>query len=149
MTSFKDLSEQSEIVYGVKKVGANLPLFHESPVISKMYQYMDSHPSSFVSGEKEGIKRVKTSKYAFITESTFNEYVINRDCDLTVIDDKQKNFKFELVMIRFYRIGIGIESKCMKIISILWNRNRIEIEVSKRNWNRNRIEIMRSQRNWN
>jgi hypothetical protein len=95
MTSFKDLSEQSEIVYGVKKVGANLPLFHESPVISKMYQYMDSHPSSFVSGEKEGIKRVKTSKYAFITESTFNEYIIDRDCDLTVIDDKQKNFKFE------------------------------------------------------
>ena len=95
ITSFKDLSEQSEIAYGVKKVGANLPLFHNSSVVTKMFNYMDANPSTFVSGEKEGIRRVKTSKYAFITESPFNEYIVNRDCDLTAIDDNRRHFQFE------------------------------------------------------
>jgi len=52
-------------------------------------------------------------------------------------------------MIRFHRIGIGIESKCMKIISILWNRNRIEMKILKRNRNRNRIEMKILKRNRN
>jgi hypothetical protein len=95
MKSFKDLSEQSVIAYGVKKTGANLPLFHDSPVVTKMYNYMDANPNTFVRGEKEAIQRVKSNRYAFITEGPFNEYVINRDCDLTAVDDKQKNFQFE------------------------------------------------------
>jgi hypothetical protein len=95
LSSFRELSEQTDVAYGVKKYGANLPLFHDSPVVTKMYNYMDANPSVFAKGEKEGIKRVKTQKYAFITEGPFNEYVMNRDCDLTVIDDKQKNFQFE------------------------------------------------------
>ena len=95
MTTFKDLADQSEVAYGVKKYGANLPLFHDGPVVTKMFNYMDANPSTFVKGEKEAVNRVKTSKYAFITEAPFNEYIVNRDCELTVIDDKQKNFQFE------------------------------------------------------
>lgn len=93
--TFKDLSEQTAIPYGVKKHGSNLPLFHDSPVVAKMYSFMDTHPSVFVEGEREGLHRVKTERYAFITESPFVEYVVQRDCDLVAIDDRRKHFEFE------------------------------------------------------
>ncbi|XP_027203745.2 glutamate receptor ionotropic, kainate glr-3-like [Dermatophagoides pteronyssinus] len=93
--TFKELSEQTDIRYGVKKHGANLPLFHDSPTVAKMYSYMDTHPSVFVDGESEGLKRVKQERYAFITESPFVEYIVERDCDLVAIDDRRRNFQFE------------------------------------------------------
>ncbi|KAI2811080.1 hypothetical protein RDWZM_002109 [Blomia tropicalis] len=102
--SFKDLSEQTELKYGVKKVGANLPLFHNSPVVAKMYSFMDTHPSVFVSGEREGVEKVKREKYAFIAESPFVEYVVQRDCSLAAIDDRRKNFQFE------YAIAVPLNS---------------------------------------
>jgi hypothetical protein len=111
INTFEDLIQQTDIPYGVKKLGANLPLFTDDPLVSKMYAYLDSHPSSLVNGEKEGVKRVKTSKYAFITESPFNEYVANRDCDLTVIDDNRQHFKYE------YAIALQIGSKYHNLMS--------------------------------
>lgn len=93
--NFKDLSEQTSLAYGVKKIGANLPLFHNSPVVARMYSYMDTHPSVFVDGEREGVEKVKRERYAFIGESPFVEYVVNRDCTLAAIDDRRKHFQFE------------------------------------------------------
>ncbi|CAG2174718.1 unnamed protein product, partial [Oppiella nova] len=96
ISSFEDLSQQTALDFGVKKFGANLPLIHSSDVISKMYNYWDNSPNSYVFGtDEEGVKRVKASDYVFITEHPFNEYVVNRDCDLTVIPDKDRHFEFE------------------------------------------------------
>lgn len=97
--TFKDLSEQTTIRYGVKKHGANLPLFHDSPTVAKMYSYMDTHPSVFVDGEREGLQRVKHERYAFISESPFVEYIVQRDCDLVAIDDRRRNFQFEYAIV--------------------------------------------------
>ncbi len=40
--------------------------------------------SVFVNSTKEGIERVKNDKkgYAYLLESTMNEYIAQRDCDL-------------------------------------------------------------------
>lgn len=97
--SFKDLSEQTELRYGVKRTGANLPLFHDSAVVKRMYSFMDTHPSVFVSGEREGLAKVRNEKYAFIVESPFAEYVVQRDCALLAIDDRRKNFQFEYAIL--------------------------------------------------
>lgn len=129
--NFKDLSEQTSISYGVKKHGANLPLFHDSPVVAKMYSYIDTHPSVFVEGEREGLLKVKREKYAFITESTFAEYVVQRDCDLLAIDDRRKHFQFE------YAIAVAknspLKDRFSKAIRQLRQSGRIK-ELKQKYW---------------
>ena len=39
-------------------------------------------PSNFVNSTKDGIERVIQGNYAYLLESTMNEYVAQRKCDL-------------------------------------------------------------------
>ena len=130
--NFKELSEQTSIKYGVKKYGANLPLFHNSPVVAKMYSFMDTHPSVFVEGEKEGVQKVKRERYAFIAESPFVEYVAQRDCDLVAIDDKRKHFQFE------YAIAVprnsSLKNRFSKALRELRHSGRL-LELKNKYWN--------------
>lgn len=44
---------------------------------------MDStKPSVFVNSTKEGIERVMKGNYAYLLESTMNEYITERNCEL-------------------------------------------------------------------
>lgn len=49
-----------------------------------MWNFMESNksPSVFVNSTKEGIQRVKEGKYAYLLESTMNEYITQRHCTL-------------------------------------------------------------------
>lgn len=52
----------------------------------RMWNYMNSkQPSVFVKSTEEGIARVLNSKYAFLMESTMNEYYRSLNCNLTQI----------------------------------------------------------------
>ncbi len=52
----------------------------------RMWNYMYSkQPSVFVKSTEEGIARVLNSKYAFLLESTMNEYHRRLNCNLTQI----------------------------------------------------------------
>lgn len=52
----------------------------------RMWNYMNSkQPSVFVKSTEEGIARVLNSKYAFLMESTMNEYHRGLNCNLTKI----------------------------------------------------------------
>ena len=52
----------------------------------RMWNYMNSkQPSVFVKSTEEGIARVVNSKYAFLMESTMNEYHRGLNCNLTQI----------------------------------------------------------------
>lgn len=52
----------------------------------RMWNYMYSkQPSVFVKSTEEGIARVLNSKYAFLLESTMNEYYRRLNCNLTQI----------------------------------------------------------------
>jgi hypothetical protein len=53
--------------------------------IVKYYYLFFSNPDVLVKSAKEGVERVKKGGYAYILESTSNEYVRERDCDLIQI----------------------------------------------------------------
>jgi len=51
-----------------------------------MWNFMHSKmPGVFVKSTEEGIARVLNSNYAYLLESTMNEYYRQRDCNLTQI----------------------------------------------------------------
>ncbi len=51
-----------------------------------MWNFMHSkQPSVFVKSTEEGIARVLNSNYAYLLESTMNEYYRQRNCNLTQI----------------------------------------------------------------
>lgn len=129
--NFKDLSEQTAIAYGVKRFGANLPLFHDSPTVAKMYSFMDTHPSVFVADEKEGVEKVKRDRYAFIAESTFVEYIVQRDCSLAAIDDRRKHFQFEYAIA--VKAGSPLKARFSKALWKLKKSGRIQ-ELKEKYW---------------
>ncbi|KAG5270264.1 hypothetical protein AALO_G00190660 [Alosa alosa] len=85
--SAEDLAKQTEIAYGTLDAGSTKEFFRRSKiaVFEKMWSYMKSaDPSVFVKTTDEGVMRVRKSKgkYAYLLESTMNEYIEQRrPCD--------------------------------------------------------------------
>ncbi|XP_032400991.1 glutamate receptor 4a isoform X1 [Xiphophorus hellerii] len=85
--SAEDLAKQTEIAYGTLDSGSTKEFFRRSKiaVYEKMWSYMKSaEPSVFTRTTAEGVARVRKSKgkYAFLLESTMNEYTEQRKpCD--------------------------------------------------------------------
>ncbi|XP_054889929.1 glutamate receptor 1a isoform X2 [Poeciliopsis prolifica] len=85
--SAEDLAKQTEIAYGTLDAGSTKEFFKRSKiaVFEKMWSYMKSaDPSVFVKTTDEGVMRVRKSKgkYAYLLESTMNEYIEQRKpCD--------------------------------------------------------------------
>ncbi|KAI4886834.1 hypothetical protein NFI96_018401 [Prochilodus magdalenae] len=85
--SAEDLAKQTEIAYGTLDSGSTKEFFRRSKiaVYEKMWGYMKSaEPTVFTKTTAEGVARVRKSKgkYAFLLESTMNEYTEQRKpCD--------------------------------------------------------------------
>ncbi|XP_075458256.1 glutamate receptor 1 isoform X4 [Ascaphus truei] len=85
--SADDLAKQTEIAYGTLDGGSTKDFFKRSKiaVFEKMWTYMRSaEPSVFVKTTEDGMNRVRKSKgkYAYLLESTMNEYIEQRKpCD--------------------------------------------------------------------
>ncbi|XP_005482628.1 glutamate receptor 4 isoform X3 [Molothrus aeneus] len=85
--SAEDLAKQTEIAYGTLDSGSTKEFFRRSKiaVYEKMWTYMKSaEPSVFTRTTAEGVARVRKSKgkFAFLLESTMNEYIEQRKpCD--------------------------------------------------------------------
>ncbi|CAF0851429.1 unnamed protein product [Adineta ricciae] len=84
--SVEDLARQTEIKYGVLRGGATQHFFDKSDVktYQRMWAYMQQSDDVLVSSNEEGINKVRKSKgkYAFLLESTKNEYTNERaPCD--------------------------------------------------------------------
>uniref|UniRef100_A0AAX7V1G0 Glutamate receptor n=1 Tax=Astatotilapia calliptera TaxID=8154 RepID=A0AAX7V1G0_ASTCA len=85
--SAEDLAKQTEIAYGTLDSGSTKEFFRRSKIalFDKMWQYMKiAEPSVFVKKTSEGVQRVRKSKgkYAYLLESTMNEYIEQRKpCD--------------------------------------------------------------------
>ncbi|ELU11963.1 hypothetical protein CAPTEDRAFT_183778 [Capitella teleta] len=80
-----DLSKQTEIKYGSVYGGSTMTFFKSSKIqtYQRMWNYMASaKPSVFVNSTKEGIERVMKGNYAYLLESTMNEYITERNCEL-------------------------------------------------------------------
>nr|XP_057942112.1 glutamate receptor 1-like isoform X2 [Doryrhamphus excisus] len=85
--SAEDLAKQTEIAYGTLDGGSTKEFFRRSKiaVFEKMWSYMrGADPSVFVKNTNEGVSRVRKSKgkYAYLLESSMNEYIEQRKpCD--------------------------------------------------------------------
>uniref|UniRef100_A0A8C5FBI5 Glutamate receptor n=1 Tax=Gadus morhua TaxID=8049 RepID=A0A8C5FBI5_GADMO len=85
--SAEDLAKQTEIAYGTLEGGSTKEFFRRSKiaVFEKMWSFMKSaDPSVFVKSTNEGMTRVRKSKgkYAYLLESSMNEYIEQRKpCD--------------------------------------------------------------------
>ncbi|XP_040568809.1 glutamate receptor 1 [Lepeophtheirus salmonis] len=84
--SADDLAKQTEIEYGSLLGGSTASFFQNSKisVYARMWEFMSSHPHVMTNSTREGIQRVRESKgkYAFLIESTYNEYTNERrPCD--------------------------------------------------------------------
>ncbi|PAA88453.1 hypothetical protein BOX15_Mlig000674g1 [Macrostomum lignano] len=88
--SVEALASQSKVKFGCPVGGAMYNFFKNSKitVYRRMWDSMVSWSAkneSFVGKTSEGIGRVREGGYAYILESTFNQYYRERDCELTQI----------------------------------------------------------------
>ncbi|KTG43727.1 hypothetical protein cypCar_00044615 [Cyprinus carpio] len=104
-----DLADQTNIQYGTIHGGSTMTFFMNSryQTYQRMWNYMYSkQPSVFVKSTEEGIARVLNSKYAFLLESTMNEYHRSLNCNLTQIGGLLDTKGYGIGM----PLGLGMEN---------------------------------------
>ncbi|CAK6966293.1 glutamate receptor ionotropic%2C kainate 5 isoform X2 [Scomber scombrus] len=126
-----DLADQTNIAYGTIHGGSTMTFFMNSryQTYQRMWNYMNSkQPSVFVKSTEEGIARVVNSKYAFLMESTMNEYHRGLNCNLTQIGG--------LLDTKGYGIGMPFGSPFRDEITlaILQLQENNRLEILKRRW---------------
>ncbi|XP_051812348.1 LOW QUALITY PROTEIN: glutamate receptor ionotropic, kainate 5 [Acanthochromis polyacanthus] len=126
-----DLADQTNIEYGTIHGGSTMTFFMNSryQTYQRMWNYMNSkQPSVFVKSTEEGIARVVNSKYAFLMESTMNEYHRGLNCNLTKIGG--------LLDTKGYGIGMPLGSPFRDEITlaILQLQENNRLEILKRRW---------------
>ncbi|KAM4827929.1 glutamate receptor ionotropic, kainate 4 isoform 3-T3 [Thomomys bottae] len=129
--SVDDLADQTAIEYGTIHGGSSMTFFQNSryQTYQRMWNYMYSkQPSVFVKSTEEGIARVLNSNYAFLLESTMNEYHRQRNCNLTQIGD--------LLDTKGYGIGMPVGSVFRDEfdLAILQLQENNRLEILKRKW---------------
>uniref|UniRef100_A0A158QGX0 Glutamate receptor ionotropic, kainate 2 n=1 Tax=Rodentolepis nana TaxID=102285 RepID=A0A158QGX0_RODNA len=84
-----DLAKQTKIKYGTRSGGSSAAFFSKSnqSIYQRMWQFMSSHKGVMINNAAQAIEKVKMGGYAYILESTMNEYYTQRNCDLTQIGD--------------------------------------------------------------
>ncbi|XP_041091065.1 glutamate receptor ionotropic, kainate 5-like [Polyodon spathula] len=129
--SADDLADQTNIEYGTIHGGSTMTFFQNSryQTYQRMWNYMQSkQPSVFVKSTEEGIARVVNSKYAFLLESTMNEYHRWLNCNLTQIGG--------LLDTKGYGIGMPLGSPFRDEITlaILQLQENNRLDILKRKW---------------
>ncbi|XP_059930867.1 glutamate receptor ionotropic, kainate 4 [Gadus macrocephalus] len=129
--SVDDLADQTAIEYGTMHGGSTMTFFQNSryQTYQRMWNFMHSkQPSVFVKSTEEGIARVLNSNYAFLLESTMNEYYRQRNCNLTQIGG--------LLDTKGYGIGMppGSVYRDEFDLAILKMQEDNRLEILKRKW---------------
>uniref|UniRef100_A0A673WQN4 Glutamate receptor n=1 Tax=Salmo trutta TaxID=8032 RepID=A0A673WQN4_SALTR len=129
--SVDDLADQTAIEYGTMHGGSTMTFFQNSryQTYQRMWNFMHSkQPSVFVKSTEEGIARVVNSNYAYLLESTMNEYYRQRNCNLTQIGG--------LLDTKGYGIGMpaGSVYRDEFDLAILKLQEDNRLEILKRKW---------------
>uniref|UniRef100_A0A3B5LYC7 Glutamate receptor n=1 Tax=Xiphophorus couchianus TaxID=32473 RepID=A0A3B5LYC7_9TELE len=129
--SVDDLADQTAIEYGTMHGGSTMTFFMNSryQTYQRMWNFMNSkQPSVFVKSTEEGIARVLNSNYAYLLESTMNEYYRQRNCNLTQIGG--------LLDTKGYGIGMPLGSVYRDEfdLAILKLQEDNRLEILKRFW---------------
>ncbi|RVE64797.1 hypothetical protein OJAV_G00129480 [Oryzias javanicus] len=129
--SVDDLADQTSIEYGTMHGGSTMTFFQNSryQTYQRMWNFMHSkQPSVFVKSTEEGIARVLNSNYAYLLESTMNEYYHQRNCNLTQIGG--------LLDTKGYGVGMPLGSVYRDEfdLAILKLQEDNRLEILKRKW---------------
>ncbi|XP_041357983.1 glutamate receptor-like isoform X2 [Gigantopelta aegis] len=133
ISSAEDLAKQTEIKYGVRKGGSTYMFFNGSTVslYQRMMSFMGSQPSVFVESNEEGIRRVRDpkEKYAFLIESTTNEFYNSREpCDTMQIGNNLDSKGYGIAT------PMGSEIRDMLTLATLELREHGILEAMRKKW---------------
>ncbi|XP_076467661.1 glutamate receptor-like [Babylonia areolata] len=131
--SAEDLAKQTEIKYGTLTSGSTNAFFNQTTVslYQRMWSFMTSQKNVFVKTNEEGIHKVRNShgKYAFLIESTTNEYHNNRQpCDTIKVGSNLDSKGYGVAT------PMGSDIRDRLTLSILELRERGELEQLKKYW---------------
>ncbi|XP_067949729.1 glutamate receptor 2-like [Watersipora subatra] len=115
INSVDDLAKQTAIKYGTMHGGSTANFFKNSkyPTYAKMWNFMSKYPEMATSSNDAGVQRVRDSngQYAYLIESTTNEYISNRQpCNTMKVGANLNS--------QGYGIGMPIESHLKNKINI-------------------------------
>lgn len=87
--SVEDLKEcgvpdkECPVKFGAKNGGSTMNFFKEAdhPTYRNMYAYMMAHPEELPVDNAQGLEWAKNDNFAFLSESSSIEYIIERHCD--------------------------------------------------------------------
>uniref|UniRef100_A0A8C4QMV0 Glutamate receptor n=1 Tax=Eptatretus burgeri TaxID=7764 RepID=A0A8C4QMV0_EPTBU len=147
ISSADDLAKQTKIEYGVIRDGTTMTFFKKSKISTyeKMWAFMSSHPMALINSSDEGTHRVLTTDYAFLAESTFIEYEIGRNCNLTqvggLLDNKGYGIGTPIGSPYRDKMSIAIlqlqdEGKLMKLKDKWWKG-----DICNTNWTNNQRSL--------
>ncbi|KAL8574338.1 hypothetical protein ACOMHN_059134 [Nucella lapillus] len=131
--SAEDLAKQTEIKYGTMTSGSTNAFFNQTTVslYQRMWSFMTSQKNVFVQTNTDGIQKVRQShsKYAFLIESTTNEYHNNRQpCDTIKVGSNLDSKGYGVAT------PMGSDIRDRLTLSILELRERGDLEQLKKYW---------------
>ncbi|CAF0910875.1 unnamed protein product [Adineta steineri] len=137
--SVEDLARQTQIKYGVVRGGSTQHFFDKSDVkvFQRMWAYMQQSEDVLVASNEEGINKVRKSKgkYAFLLESTKNEYTNERfPCDTMKIGSNLDSKGYGIAT------PVGSELREAINIAVLEMSEDGTLNTLKRQWWYNRSE---------
>ncbi|XP_067848867.1 glutamate receptor ionotropic, kainate 1-like isoform X2 [Heptranchias perlo] len=129
--SADDLAKQTKIEYGAVRDGSTMTFFKKSKISTyeKMWAFMNSRKqTALMKNNDVGIRRVLTTDYALLMESTSIEYVTQRNCNLTQIGG--------LIDSKGYGVGtpIGSPHRDKITIAILQLQEEGKLHMMKEKW---------------
>nr|AAQ08961.1 AMPA receptor subunit GluR4B [Danio rerio] len=119
--SAEDLAKQTDIAYGTLDSGSTKEFFRRSKiaVYEKMWSYMKSaEPTVFTKTTAEGVARVRKSKgkYAFLLESTMNEYTEQRKpCDTMKVGGNLDSKGYGVATPKGSQLGSAVNLAVLKL----------------------------------
>lgn len=136
--SAEDLAKQTEIQYGTMKSGSTKTFFQQSrfPVHERMWAYMQSaSPSVFVATNKDGIERVRKGNYAYLIESSTNDYTNSRlPCDTMKVGPNLDSKGYGIAT------PIGSDLRDQLTLAVLKLRESGDLEELQKEWWERRSE---------
>ncbi|XP_067664030.1 glutamate receptor-like isoform X1 [Haliotis asinina] len=133
ISSAEDLAKQTEIKYGTTKSGSTWSFFNGSTVslYERMWSFMTSQPDVFVSKNSEGIAKVRkeNGKYAFLIESTTNDYHNQRrPCDTMQVGTNLDSKGYGIAT------PMGSDIRDVLTLAILELREQGKLDEIKKHW---------------
>ncbi|XP_062608230.1 glutamate receptor-like [Saccostrea cucullata] len=134
ISSVEDLAKQTKIQYGCLKEGATYEFFKKSKfaLYERMYAYMTSAENVFVEKNSQGFEKVRNSngkKYAFLVESTTNEYInTQKPCNTMKVGSNLDS--------KGYGIATPVDSELRDplTLAVLQLRENGELDRLKKKW---------------